>query len=299
VPAEPRGLRGIWRRISRRPPGESIPLANLPSFDGAARRAYRIRILLAVALVGAAIAAFVVAPAAPGRRFLPANTVGIVALDVSASIKPDTYYRIEHELAALAATRERFGLVLFSDVAYEALPPGTPASELRPLLRFFAPPTAADAKARDTTLGIPNSPWIQWFSAGTNISTGLFLAADMLRRDHVNHGAVVLISDLADDPTDLAPLANAVLLYQQNHTPLQIVALNPTPEDAEFFKNLLGAQALIQTAKLPSSAEAQGKLALVGEFPRTLAIVAVLAIVLLALNEWWAEPLRWRPRRTT
>jgi ribosomal protein L10 len=121
----------------------------------------------------------------------------------------------------------------------------------------------------------------------------------MLRQDHVKHGAVVLISDLADDPTDYARLANAVLLFQQSHIPLEIVGLDPRQQDAEFFKNLLGAQAVIQKAALPTSAEARGKLALVGEFPRGLAVAGCLAIALLALNEWWAEPLRWRPRRAT
>jgi hypothetical protein len=286
----------LWQGVLRRTHGETIRLAEIASFAGAARRARRIRLLLAGALFGAVAVAFALAPGAPGRRFLPSKTVGIVALDVSASIKPETYYRIEHELATLAATRDRFGLVLFSDVAYEALPPGTPSSELKPLLPFFAPPGSGQSQAGvagDTA----RSPWEQWFSAGTNISSGLFLAAQMLRRDHVEHGAVVLISDLADDPTDLARLANAVLLYQQSHIPLEIVALNPTPADAEFFKNLLGTQALFQTAQLPTSAEAAGKLALTGTFPTAFVVVGCVGILLLAVNEWWAEPLRWRSRR--
>lgn len=290
-------LAALWRDLRRPSHGEAIPLAELRSFDAAARRARRVRLALAIALVGAALAAFALAPVAPGRRFLPANTVGIVVLDVSASIKPGTYYRIEHELATLASTRERFGLVLVSDVAYEALPPGTPASELKPLLRFFAPPTSTQSVTISGAQDIPRSPWDQWFSAGTNISSGLFLAASMLRHDHVKHGAVVLISDLADDPTDLARLADAVLLFQQSHIPLEIVALDPSTQDAEFFKNLLGTQAVVQQAQLPTSAEARGKLTLVGEFPRGLAVAGCLAIMLLALNEWWAEPLRWRPWR--
>ncbi len=282
------GALGGWlRRVSR---DAAIPFSDLSSLGAVARRTRRLRLVLAFALVAALAVGVAEAPSQPGRHFLPADTVGIVVLDVSASITPGTYYRIEQELDTLAASRERFGLVLFSDVAYEALPPGTPASELTPLLRFFAPPKGSKG-------AIPPSPWQQWFTGGTDISTGLFLAAQMLRRDHVVHGSAVLISDLADDPTDLAPLADAVLYFQQTNTPLEIVGLNPTTANAEFFKNLLGAKAVIQTAKLPSSAQASGKLSLIAAFPGGLAIAAIIVILLLTLNEWWAEPLRWRPRR--
>jgi hypothetical protein len=241
-----------------------------------------------VALVACVVAAFFVSPATPGRRFLPANTVGIVVLDVSASIKPGYYKLISHELTTLAASRERFGLVLFSDVAYESLPPGTPASQLRSILRFFTPPQGG---------GIPPNPWQQWFSGGTVISNGLVLALQMLQHDHVQHGAVVLISDLANDPSDSARFASTVLEYQQRHIPLEVVGLDPTPGDAEFVKSLLGAQAVTEIAKLPHGANAAGKISLIGTFPRTLAVVTLLVVLLLTLDEWWGEPLRWRARR--
>jgi hypothetical protein len=280
---------GRWaRRVSR---DASIPFSELSSLAAVARRTRRLRLAIALALLVALVVGAAVAPSQPGRHFLPANTVGIVVLDVSASITPSTYYRIEQELDTLAASGERFGLVLFSDGAYEALPPGTPSAELTPLLRFFAPPKGSSS-------GIPPSPWQQWFSGGTDISTGLFEAARMLQRDHVQHGSVVLISDLNDDPVDLGPLAGAVLYFQQMHTPLEIVGLNPTTANAEFFKNLLGAKAVIQTAKLPTTAQASGKLSLVATFPVGLAVATLVVILLLTMNEWWAEPLRWRPWRT-
>jgi hypothetical protein len=290
-------VRAFAERLRRRAHGDAIPLADAALLDAAARRTRLVRLGLAAALAAAAITAVVLAPDAPGRRFLPANAVGIIVLDVSSSVRPDTYYRIEHELATLAATRRRLGLVLFSDVAYEALPPGTPASELKPLLRFFAPPTTPRTHSDEVAQGLPRSPWEQWFSAGTNISSGLFLAYDMLRHDHVERGAVVLISDLEDDPGDLGSVADAVLLYEQNGIPLEIVGLNPPPKAAEYFKQLLGTEAIFQQAKLPTEAEARGKIALTGTFATGLAVAGAIAILLLALNEWWAEPLRWRPRR--
>jgi hypothetical protein len=64
---------------------------------------------------------------------------------------------------------ERFGVVLFSDDAYEALPPGTPARELRPFVRFFAPHPRYQHDASGALR--PRSPWDQSFSAGTSISS--------------------------------------------------------------------------------------------------------------------------------
>jgi hypothetical protein len=286
-------LRSLARRIVRRAHGAPVPQVDPGLLDAAARRTRVVRLLLAAALVAAVAGAFVLAPRTPERRFLPADAAGVVVLDVSSSVKPETYFRIEQTLATIAASRSRLGFVLFSDVAYEAFPLGTPAVELKPLLRFFAPPSATPAPPPQGQ-ELPRSPWEQWFSAGTKVSSGLFLAADMLARQHAKHGAVVLISDLADDPTDLQPLTQAVLLLERRQVPLEIVGLDPTAANADFFRNLLGTEAVYRTARLPTGAEARGKVELNGAFATGLAVVAVLAILLLTVNEWWAEPLRWR-----
>ena len=283
-------IRRFAARVLQRTRGAAVPLADHAALARLARRTRLIRLAIAAALLAATIAAVVVAPRSPGRRFLPSNSTGIVVLDVSSSVKPETYFRIEQTLATIAASQARLGLVLFSDVAYEALPPGTAAAELKPLLRFFAPTGALSSTEQQAT----RSPWDQWFSAGTRISGGLYLAAHMLQQEHVKHSAVLLISDLNDDPTDIARLTDAVLFYQQIHVPLEIVGLDPTAANVDFFQRLLGADALFQQAHLPTGAQARGQLEVTGTFPTTLAIFAVLAIALLALNEWWAEPLRWR-----
>jgi hypothetical protein len=287
-------VRDAWRRLVRSAHGQAIPVADARRFDAAARRTRVVRLVLAVALVGATVAAFFVAPTGAGRRYLPPNSVGVVVLDVSSSVKPETYYRIEQTLATIAGSQARLGLVLFSDTAYEALPPGTPADELRPLLRFFAPPTGAGADTSGSA-GTARSPWEQWFSAGTRISSGLYLAGHMLRKEHVERGTVILISDLADDPTDIRRLTEAVVYLDQQRFPLEIVSLNPTPANADFFRNLLGDEAVFREAALPTDAQAQGKVELTGVFSTGLLALAGLVLVLLTVNEWWAEPLRWRP----
>jgi hypothetical protein len=271
-------------------PAESpLPITGADWLHRAARRTRIVRIVLAAALLAAVVAAFLVAPRHPGRRYLPAKAVGVVVLDVSSSVRPSTYYRIEQTLDTIAASKGRFGLVLFSDVAYEALPPGTPGSELKPILRFFAPPSAN----AQTDQYLADSPWQQWFSAGTRISQGLALAEQMLENEHAKRGAVLLISDLADDPEDIQPVKDQVLSLEQKSIPLEIVALDPTVQNANFWKSLLGSQAVYQEAKLPTGAQARGKIEVTNGFSAALGIFAVLVILLLALNEWWAEPFRY------
>ena len=269
----------------------TLRVADRASFDPAARRTRIIRLTLALLLLAMIVTAFLVAPRKPGRRFLPADTTGIVVLDVSSSVRPSTYFRIEQTLATIAATQSRLGLVLFSDVAYEAFPVGTAAAELKPLLRFFAPSTG---KVADAEAQLARTPWDQWFSAGTKISNGLLLALRMLDEQHAKRASVMLISDLADDPTDLTRLTDAVLAFQDRKIPLQIVALDPTPANADFFRRTLGDEAIFQEAELPTGAQARGQLELTGTFATALAVLGVLSILLLTLNEWWAAPLRWR-----
>jgi hypothetical protein len=267
-----------------------IPISDAAFLPAAARRTRIVRVTLALLLVAAVACAFVAAPRKPGRRFLPAKAVGVVVLDVSSSVRPTTYWRIEEALDSIAASKGRLGLVLFSDVAYEALPTGTPASDLKPFLRFFAPP------GKGNGIYLANSPWQQWFSAGTRISNGLYLADHMLQAEHAKRGAVLLISDLADDPEDQNDLKSSVLLLEQQGVPLEIVALDPTLGNANYFKSLLGDKAVYQTATLPSGAQARGKIEVTNGFSGWLLVFAALTVVLLTLNEWWAEPFRFRGR---
>ena len=62
----------------------------------------------------------------------------MLVLDVSRSIKPEANRTITDVLQQLIRSQSRLGLVAFSDIAYQLLPPGTPSRELRSLLRFFA-----------------------------------------------------------------------------------------------------------------------------------------------------------------
>jgi hypothetical protein len=272
---------------------EAIPLADAGSFARSARRTQVLRFVLAAALLGVVVAAFASGTNAQGRRFFPSSRVGIVVLDISSSITPSTYDLIKGELTALAATNQRFGVVLFSDDAYEALPPGTPARELRPFIRFFD----RHRPFQYDQLGVPRprSPWEQSFSGGTSISSGLLLAADLLQQKHVTRGDVVLISDLVDDPSDFNHVADALALYSERSIPLTVVALNPPPENRDAFEALLGKNGVISNAVLPHGKVGRGLFTVSANFPIGLAVFGCLAILLLAIEALWAEPLRWRP----
>ena len=181
---------------------------------------------------------------------LPSHANTIVVLDLSASIASDTYSRIGATLSSLAASRGRYGLVVFSDQAYEALPPGSPAADLAPLVRYFVLPKQATPGFAPT---YPANPWTGTFSAGTRISTGLELAHALATGDATHHAAVVLVSDLDDDPGDLARLASIMLAYRRDGIPLRIVGLNPSNRDARFFERAPRSQQPDRASRRPRS----------------------------------------------
>src|SRR4051795_13660387 len=159
--------------------GPAIPLASTAELAGPARRTVVLRIALAVALLVLALLASETgrSNAAAARGLLPGGGTGVVVLDVSRSIKPEANRTITNVLQQLIRSQTRLGLVAFSDIAYQLLPPGTPSRELRSLLRFFAP-----GPPRPGPEGAPPNPWSSSFSGGTQISMGLTLAHDALIR---------------------------------------------------------------------------------------------------------------------
>lgn len=268
----------------------AIPLADLGRLRHAHRRTTWVRAALAGLLVLGVLAYTVVSFYPEGRtlRFLPRGASGVIVLDLSASISTDTYQRIGQTLRELARTNGRYGLVVFSDVAYEALPPGTPSAELRPYARYFTLPPAANGFLPQ----FPANPWTNSFSGGTRIAAGLGKALQVIRADGVQHPAVVLVSDLDDDPGDLKSLAGVALAYRQEKIPVRIVALDPQPKDQQLFGRLLEQAATVEHARLPGEqARTSG-----APVPPALATLLALLVLALAANELWGAQLTWRAR---
>jgi hypothetical protein len=273
-------------------PRRVIPLADPRPLLAAARRTSVVRIGVAVALLALAVAAMLVSrhPGAHEQRFLPQGSNGIVVLDLSASISDETYSRIGQTLDELSRTGGRYGVVVFSDAAYEALPPGTPASALRPLVRFFTLPKQEQPGIAPT---FPVNPWKDSFSAGTHISTGLDLARSILIRDRLARPAVLLVSDLDDAPGDIPAVRDIVQAYRDEDIKLFVVGLNPAPEDEHLFRTYVSGNGGLSHARLPGDGGSAGVSA---PFPWELVVVALALIALLAANELANARLSWGAR---
>jgi hypothetical protein len=267
-----------------------LPLADAATLRPAWRRTRLLRWTLAVALVVLVITTAVLAsrPTTRTTRFLPKASSGIVVLDLSASISSDTFNRIGETLTELAATNGRYGLVVFSDVAYQALRPGTPSSALRPYARYFRVPEQATPGLAPA---FPVNPWTNSFSAGTRISAGLGLAFNVIRSDHLERPGVILISDLDDDPGDDVGLRAIALAYRHEGVRLRIVALNPAPNDEQRFAQLLGSASDISHARLPGERTASSD----ARFPLGLAALAIAIAIALASNELFTARLSLDP----
>src|SRR5512134_693405 len=150
-----------------------IPTSEPERLRPAARWTTVLRIVLAVALLASLAAAVLVARGIDPRHapLVPSGTTGMLVLDLSASVYEDAFGQT---IRKLARSGERTGVIAFSDAAYELLPPGTPARELLPLLRFFRPDVAGASGE------LPVDPWKD-FRAGTRISEGLRVAHATLR----------------------------------------------------------------------------------------------------------------------
>jgi hypothetical protein len=265
-----------------------IPLADAGTFR---TRAIATRLALAaLAAAGAAAALGVLlsarSPHSQTLVALPPNASVVIVLDLSASISSDSFSRIGGTLRALSQTGQRVGLVVFSDDAYEALPPGTPAADLAPLVRYF---TLPQQSVPGFLPSFPANPWANTFTGGTVISAGMETAIDLAVAQRPR-ATVMLVSDLDDDPNDLPALAGVAAVAQHDRVPIRIVGLNPSPQDIEYFRTIFGPSAPIVEAPTLAQAAPQEQT----PFPWALVAFALLAAVALALREGWAPRLAWR-----
>ena len=278
----------------------SIPVAAADGLVPAARRTLRLRLSLAVVAVAllAAIAFLSFDLRARPSSYFAAGGSGVVVLDLSTSVDPARYRRLVRVLRTVVETNQPVGVVVYSDTAYELLPPGTRGSELRPLLRFFEPPGGFPEPGTPPVggrgFGFPDSPWGGSFRGGTRISTGLQVAREMIERDRINPPSVLLVSDLDDSAFDTNPLTQELIRYQRDGIRLRIVPLFPAPDDRQLFGRLAGPDAFVQNDELLANTALEERRTLVGGFP--LALVGLIAILLLVLaaNERVCARLSWR-----
>jgi hypothetical protein len=288
-----------------------LPVADAPRYSRVVRRTRALRVGLAVAIGGVLAAGFATAPRPTGElsNLVASGKPTVVVLDISQSVSDLVYREIARTLEGIvtaAGTAGRVGLVLFSDTAQEALPPGSKASELAPFVRYFKPRRERGLAAKpiyyraagpteQIQTQYPINPWFGRFSAGTQISTGLRAARVALERDDLA-GRVILLSDLDDAESDLPRLTRELVAYEQNPAlELRIVALPPaTPAQKAVFRRITGDGDLVVDS-LALATGNQGVGEPVEDLPWPfLAAVLVLALALCA-NELVSVPLAWRP----
>ncbi len=266
----------------------AIPLTDARRLIADGRTARLAAVVLSVVAV-ALVLAFLLRARDPGTRTivqLPSNAQTVVVLDLSASISTDTYSRIGGTLQALADSGRRFGLIVFSDEAYEALPPGTPSADLSPLVRYFTLPTQ---QAPGFLPNFPHNPWQRDFTAGTRISAGMDLA-HRLATSGSQRATVVLVSDLSDSPNDLTKLTTVLLAYRRDAVPVRIVGLNASPADTQLFQRLLPpGTAIVNAPTLQQAAPHEQT-----PFPTSLVMLAAAAAGALAILTLWRQRLDWR-----
>ncbi len=296
---------------------QGIPLFDVRNLLEPVRRTAVVRWALAAALVATLLAAAWVArePGASGVRLAEGGRSGVIVLDMSASIG-SARKSLTEPFEYLSATGQDFGLVLFSSVAYEAIPPGTASSELRGVVRALAPyPNIClaqeftrcppgqrrvdpdSAEAEQIRRGMV-TPWAENFRGGTKISTGLLLARQLLKRHDQEERGALLISDLDDSLLDLPSLTRELITYKREGIPLRLVALAPFDEDRFFFERMLGKEAFVDRADLapPRLAEERNRAESAG-VSGGLVGLALLLLMLLAANEHFCGRLAWRPER--
>jgi hypothetical protein len=272
------------RNLLRAARGPTIPIATTATMGPAVRRTLLLRIALGVVLIALVVGAVDTgrSKAAADRGLVPGGVGGMLVLDVSRSIKPAANKTITNVLQQLIDAHTHIGLVAFSDIAYELLPPGSPSSELQPLLRYFAavPPKPGPEP-------YPPNPWSTEFSGGTQISSGLAVAHAALTRAGQPKGPILLVSDLDTAPDDVPRVALTFNQFRAQGVPFRIVAVSPRADNLSLFKNLAGPGAFTRPVQRTSGGLGQTEGAQGGHTPWSLIALALCVLAALAANEHW------------
>ena len=272
-----RPSRRLLARFTRGAP--AVDSHDVGVLRGVIRRTGVVRAVLALGALALVLAAAASArdPKTSENALVPPDRIGVVVLDLSLSITDDDYATIRRTLKRLVDEHASIGLVVFSDVPYELLPPGTPAEELTPILRLLVAPR----------LGPVQNPWTQTFRAGTRISVALQLARSILERDKVDAGSILLVSDLETAPDDVPALTRTIVELGRSDISLRVVPLAPSSDALSLFQGLLRKDAIAGfTSRAPGASAQEGSTG-VGT-PILFLVLGAFVFVLLAAHERFA-----------
>ena len=270
----------------------AVSLGDIRSFRRATVRTQGIRFAIVAAALASLAAAFVFARGLEEQQsgLVPPGSSTVLVLDVSLSISEADFRRSRRIVEKLIGSRSPVGLVVFSDVPYELLPPGTPSTELRPILRFLTPAGGH----------LPPNPWTTSFSQGTRISASLKLAQEMLRRERVKDASILLASDLQTAPTDYGDLGRTLAQLRRSDIVVRVLPLSPSSDGITLVERLLGPEAFLATIEPSQGPVPEITSSLHGKTPLGLLVAGSLLFLALALHERYGGRLLLpRPRRRT
>ncbi|HKB93528.1 MAG TPA: vWA domain-containing protein [Gaiellaceae bacterium] len=260
-----------------------VALADLSRLRRHAVRTSAVRIGLAAALAATLTGIFLLARTAGAGRaaVLPAGaTTGCVALDMSASISGPVYERVAATLRGIVNANQAICLVMFSDTAYELLPPNSPPGALLQFIPYFTP-----VRFFSGSPVFAQSPW-DTFSSGTRMSTGLIAADQALRRAGVKHGAILIVSDLDDSAADQPLLDAEAIRLRAEHVPVRIVPLFAAAVNKAYFSALFGSHAFVDPSAFAHGAKKRVQ-PVAAAMPWALLGLGIVLVLLLAGNERW------------
>jgi hypothetical protein len=263
--------------------GGAVELADLGQLGRQALRTAALRVALVAALAATLGGLVLVARSAGTGRaavFPVGTNTGCVALDMSASIAGPVYARVATTLKGIVNANQSICLVMFSDTAYELLPPNSPPGALLQFIPFFTP-----TRYYGSTPVFAQTPWDR-FMGGTRVSRGLTEAEHALRTAHVKHGAILVVSDLDDSAADEPQLSAVALRLRREHLPVRIVPLFASVHDKRFMAALFGSSAFVDPSVFVHHAHRHVQSVAVGA-PWALIALGVLFVALLAGNERW------------
>lgn len=211
----------------RRAEGQLLPLAPERERERGPAQSRRIpgRVVYLAALSLVAVVAGLLAWSVDGGESHPPALPGetVLVLDLSGSITTQGNRMIARTLDGFHnyPPDRRAAVVYFSSSAALGSPPSSPAADLSGLARLF---TASTTRTR--------GPWAGSFDGGTVISHAISLAREVLKRAQAQHGRVVLLSDLQDNPKDLSHLHRQLVRLAAIHAQFELLPLPPTRGNA-------------------------------------------------------------------
>ncbi|HKX48099.1 MAG TPA: vWA domain-containing protein [Gaiellaceae bacterium] len=257
-----------------RPEPDAIPASEPGRLQRFGRRTTYLRAALGAGLVVLLAAAVLVARQYDVRNapLVASGSSGVVVLDLSASVFEGGF---EATVRKLVETDERAGLVVFSDAAYELLPPGSSGREFQPLLRFF----------RSTATGfLPPNPWDR-FRAGTRISEGLKVAREALLREG-GPGKIILLSDLEVLPDEVQRLVLVFSELRRDGFDVEIIPLGAREEQRRLLELFVGADAFLpEPVSGAEAVQARGEGRITTGIPWWFVLVGLVLVAALAVNE--------------